>query len=250
MGINRAFVYGDLLFETIRFSGGVLVNIDFHTKRLEQGAKLLGFDLPNTWGVNYLSDLILPKINSYNSRIRLVMSRQGEGFYLPDNNSVIFYVEHWPLLPKKVLVDNIDVFEGQHKACNSLSNLKSGNALIYVLASQYAAANHLDDALIMNQYGRLAEATSSNVFWIKNGVISTPPLTEGPVAGIMREVVMELALKKGFLLQEIDLTIEELLVADECFLTNAINGIIMVNKFRGKQMEYEITSLLQSELKL
>ena len=249
MGTNRAFVYGDLLFETIRFSGGELVNIDFHAKRLEQGAKLLGFDLPSKWGVNYLSDLILSQINSHNSRIRLVMSRQGEGFYLPDNNAVSFHVQHWPLLPKKVLVDDIDVFESQNKACSSLSNLKSGNALIYVLASQYAAANGLDDALIMNQYGRLAETTSSNVFWIKNGVISTPPLTEGPVAGIMREVVMELVIKKGLMLQERELTIEELLVADECFLTNALNGITMVNKFRGKQMEHKITSILQSEIK-
>lgn len=249
MGINRAFVYGDLLFETIRFSGGELVNIDFHTKRIEQGAKLLGFELPSTWSVNYLSDLILPQINPHNSRIRLVMSRQGEGFYLPNNNAVSFFVEHWPLLPKKVFVDDIDVFEGQYKACNSLSNLKSGNALIYVLASQYAAANHLDDALIMNQYGRLAETTSSNVFWIKDGIISTPPLTEGPVAGIMREVVMGLAIKKGLLLQEKELTIDELLVADECFLTNALNGITMVNKFRGKQMENKITSILQSEIK-
>jgi branched-chain amino acid aminotransferase len=177
------------------------------------------------------------------------MSRQGEGFYLPDNNEISFYIEQWPLLPKKLLVDNIDVFDGQYKACNSLSNLKSGNALIYVLASQYAAANQLDDALIMNQYGRLAETTSSNVFWIKNGVISTPPLTEGPVAGIMREVVIELVIKKGLLLKEKELTIDELLVADECFLTNALNGITMVNKFRGKQMDHKITSLLQREIK-
>ena len=249
MGINRAFVYGDLLFETIRFSGGELVNIDFHTKRIEKGAKLLGFDLPSTWGVNYLSDLILPQINSYSSRIRLIISRQGEGFYLPDNNEVSFYIEQWPLLPKKLLVDNIDVFDGQYKACNSLSNLKSGNALIYVLASKYAAANHLDDALIMNQFGRLAETTSSNVFWIKNVVISTPPLTEGPVAGIMREVVMNLVSKKGLLLQERELTIDDLMVADECFLTNALNGITSVSKFRGREFQQEITSLLQREIK-
>jgi branched-chain amino acid aminotransferase len=249
MGINRAFIYGDLLFETIRFSGGELVNIDFHTKRIEQGAKLLGFDLPSTWGVNYLSDLILPQINSHNSRIRLVMSRQGEGFYLPDNNAVSFHVEHWALLPKKVLVDNIDVFEGQHKACNSLSNLKSGNALIYVLASQYAAANQLDDALIMNQHGRIAEATSSNVFWIKNGIIFTPPLTEGPVAGIMREVVIKKATTQGLMVQEMELTIEELLLADECFLTNALNGITLVNQFRDKKFEHELGSILQRDIK-
>jgi branched-chain amino acid aminotransferase len=121
--------------------------------------------------------------------------------------------------------------------------------LIYVLASKYAAANHLDDALIMNQFGRLAETTSSNVFWIKNGVISTPPLTEGPVAGIMREVVMELVSKKALLLQERELTIDELMVADECFLTNALNGITSVSKFRGREFQQEITSLLQREIK-
>jgi branched-subunit amino acid aminotransferase/4-amino-4-deoxychorismate lyase len=65
----------------------------------------------------------------------------------------------------------------------------------------------------------------------------------------MREVVMGLAIKKGLLLQEKELTIDELLVADECFLTNALNGITMVKKFRGKQMENKITSLLQREIK-
>lgn len=249
MGINRAFVYGDLLFETIRLSGGELVNIDLHAKRLEQGAKLLGFDLPSTWDVHYLTDLVLSSVKGDDARIRLVVSRQGNGFYLPNNNDVRFYVEHWALMPKKALIHNIDVFEAQYKACSTLSNLKSGNALIYVLASQYAAENNLDDALILNQHGRIAEATSSNLFWIKNGIISTPPLAEGPVTGIMREVVIKLAQKQGLLVQEKELTIDELLIADECFLTNALNGITIVNTFRGKQMEHEITSLLQRDIK-
>jgi branched-chain amino acid aminotransferase len=152
-------------------------------------------------------------------------------------------------MPKKVLINDIDVYEEQYKACSTLSNLKSGNALIYVLASQYAVANNLDDALIINQHGRIIEATSSNLFWIKNGIISTPPLTEGPIAGIMREVVINLAQKQGLLVQEKELTIDELLIADECFLTNALNGITIVNKIRGKQMELEITSLLQRDIK-
>jgi branched-chain amino acid aminotransferase len=152
-------------------------------------------------------------------------------------------------MPKKTLINNIDVYEEQYKASSTLSNIKSGNSLIYVLASQYAVANRLDDALILNQHGRIAEATSSNLFWIKNGIISTPPLGEGPVAGIMREVVMELAQKQGLLVQEKELTIDELLIADECFLTNALNGITIVNKFRDKEMEHEITSLLQRDIK-
>lgn len=249
MGINRAFVYGDLLFETIRMQDGKLQNIALHTKRIEFGARLLSFDLPSNWDENYLHDLIFAVVKGKDARIRLVVSRQGNGFYLPNNNDVRFYVEYWTLMPPKIRIDKIDVFEEQYKACSSLSNLKSGNALIYVLASQYAAAYSLDDVLIMNQHGRIAEATSSNVFWIKNGIIFTPPLTEGPVAGIMREVVIKKATAQGLMVREMELTIEGLLLADECFLTNALNGITLVNQFRDKKFEHELGSILQRDIK-
>lgn len=249
MGINRAFVYGDLLFETIRMQDGVLQNVALHTKRLELGAKVLGFDLPSNWDENYLHELVFAAVKGKDARIRLVVSRQGNGFYLPNNNDVRFYVEYWTLMPPRIIIDRIDVFEEQHKACSSLSNLKSGNALIYVLASQYAAHNNLDDVLILNQHGRIAEATSSNVFWIKNGIIYTPPLTEGPVAGIMREVVIKQATEQGLMVQEKELTIEELLLTDECFLTNALNGITLVNQFRNKKFEHELGSVLQRDIK-
>lgn len=249
MGINRAFVYGDLLFETIRMQDGVLQNVALHTKRLEFGAKVLGFDLPSNWDDNYLHELVFAAVKGKDARIRLVVSRQGNGFYLPNNNDVRFYVEYWTLMPPRIIIDRIDVFEEQYKSCSSLSNLKSGNALVYVLASQYAAANSLDDVLILNQHGRIAEATSSNVFWIKNGIIYTPPLTEGPVAGIMREVVIKQATEQGLMVREMELTIEELLLADECFLTNALNGITLVNQFRDKKFEHELGSILQRDIK-
>jgi branched-chain amino acid aminotransferase len=249
MGINRAFVYGDLLFETIRMKDGKLQNIALHTKRLEFGAKVLGFDLPANWDEHYLYDLIFAVVKGKDARIRLVVSRQGNGFYLPNHNDVSFYVEYWTLMPPKVRVDKIDVFEEQYKTCSGLSNLKSGNALIYVLASQYANANHLDDVLIVNQHGRIAEATSSNLFWIKNGIIFTPPLTEGPVAGVMREVVIIKATAQGLMVQEKELIVEELLLADECFLTNALNGITLVNQFRDKKFEHELGSILQRDIK-
>jgi branched-chain amino acid aminotransferase len=220
-----------------------------HTKRLEFGAKVLAFDLPSNWDENYLHDLILSVVKGKDARIRLVVSRHGNGFYLPNNNDVRFYVEYWALIPTKIRIDKIDVFEEQHKSCTSLSNLKSGNALIYVLASQYAAANNLDDVLIINQYGRIAEATSSNVFWIKNGIIFTPPLTEGPVAGIIREVVIKKATAQGLIVQEKLLTVDELLTADECFLTNALNGITLVNQFRSKKFEHELGAILQRDIK-
>jgi branched-chain amino acid aminotransferase len=249
MGINRAFVYGDLLFETIRMQDGVLQNVALHTKRLELGAKVLGFDLPSNWDENYLHELVFAAVKGKDARIRLVVSRQGNGFYLPNNNDVRFYVEYWTLMAPRIIIDRIDVFEEQYKSCSSLSNLKSGNALVYVLASQYAAHNNLDDVLILNQHGRIAEATSSNVFWIKNGIIYTPPLTEGPVAGIMREVVIKQATEQGLMVQEKELTIEELLLTDECFLTNALNGITLVNQFRDKKFEHELGSVLQRDIK-
>ena len=249
MGINRAFVYGDLLFETIRMQDGKLLNIALHAKRLEFGAKILGFDLPSNWDENYLQDLVFSAVKEKDARIRLVVSRQGNGFYLPNNNDVRFYIEYWALNSPKLRIDKIDIFEEQQKTCSSLSNLKSGNALIYVLASQYAVANKLDDALIINQHGRIVEATSSNVFWIKNEIIYTPPLTERPVAGIMREVILGKANPQGLYVQEKELSIEELLDADECFLTNALNGIILVSQFRDKNFEFKLGLNLQSAIK-
>lgn len=248
MGNNRAFIYGDLLFETIRKTDGKINYASLHANRLKAGADLLGMILPDNWSTAYFIDLLDTLVMDHNARIRLVMYRHGNGFYLPNSNDVLFSAESWPLPKPKTAINKLGIYQSQYKSCCSLSNLKSGNALIYVAAAKYAHENNFEDVLILNQHGRVAEANSSNVFWIKNGMIFTTPLSEGPVAGIMREALLQFAHKNGILIEQHPVEINELENADELFLTNALHGIVFVNEFNGKKMGNEISSSLKKDL--
>jgi branched-chain amino acid aminotransferase len=158
---------------------------------------------------------------------------------------VAFSFESWPLPEPRIGIDKLDVYYENYKACTSLSNIKSGNALIYVMAAKFAADNNLNDVLILNEHGRIAEATSSNLFIIKKDTAYTPPLNEGPVAGVMRALLLAKATKLGIKVKEMPLEIKDLFEADECFLTNVIGGITSVHKFRNKVFKTTVTAILQ-----
>lgn len=222
----------------------------YHANRVAQSAQILGFTLPVDWGEDYLSDLIFAKAVSGNKRGRLVISRLSTGFYLPSSNEVSFSFEEWPLPLPRLIIDKLDVYDEQYKACTSLSNIKSGNALIYVLASKFAANHSLNDVLILNEHGRIAEATSSNLFIVKDKTVFTPPLTEGPVNGVMRNVILDKSIKLGIQIQEKPIGIKDLLEADECFLTNVIGGITAVKNFRNKVFKTTVTTILQKAYNL
>lgn len=250
MGVNRAFVYGDLLIETVAIIDGRARYATLHFNRITRSAATLNFVLPDNWSEDYFNQLVASQCPEKNMRARLLIYRTGNGFYLPNSNEVIFQVEYWSLQTPKQAIDHIGIYRDQYKSCTSLSNLKSGNALVHILASQFASQHRFDDVLILNQHGRIAEATSSNIFWVKNGIIFTPPLTEAPVAGIMREALMLSAAKQGLLVKEEPLDEATLLDADECFLTNAIQGLVSVTRFGGKTFQVELAGLLRKNMQL
>ena len=245
MAQNRAYVYGDLLFETLKIVDGRPLHAAYHANRVAQSAQILGFNLPDAWGEEYFSDLVFAHAASGNKRGRLVISRLSTGFYLPSSNDVSFSFESWAMPEHRLSIDKLDVYYENYKACTSLSNIKSGNALIYVLASKFAATNNLNDVLLLNEHGRIAEATSSNIFIIKKDTAYTPPLSEGPVNGVMRKVLLDKATKLGIKMQETPLEIKDLFEADECFLTTGIGGITSVKKFRNKAFKTTVTAILQ-----
>ena len=108
------------------------------------------------------------------------------------------------------------------------------NYLIYALAAQYAKAQHWNEAIILNQYGRICDTTIANIFFIKDGRIHTPGLSEGCVKGVMRTYLIEQLQKENISVEEGAYSNEDLLQADEIFLTNAIQGIRWVKSFGGK----------------
>ena len=130
---------------------------------------------------------------------------------------------------------DIDLYPDLKKAVDKLSVFKTVNCNVYVMASLYAREKNWDDALIQNYRSGIIEASSSNLFLVSNGVLYTPGLEDGPVGGTMRMNIINLAIEHGIKVYECSLSPQNLLVADEIFLTNAIRGVQWVSSYRTKR---------------
>ncbi len=251
---NRAFCYGDALFETIHANGTSLQFFSEHYNRLSEGMQTLRMDHTIPGNDALEADLVrlLNKNHLYKGvRIRLSVFRNTGGFYSPQDNSVSYMAETIPLehdhytLNRKGL--KTEVFKRLSKQADMLSNLKTANSLLYIHAGIFKSEQGLDDCFIINTEDRLIEAISSNLFIIKDKTLYTPPLDEGCVAGIMRGQIIRIAGNERIECMEVPVTEEDLLTADECFLTNAISGIRWVLAFRNKRF-YNKTSRLLTAL--
>ena len=130
---------------------------------------------------------------------------------------------------------HVDLCVDHKKDVNKLAIFKNLNCQVYIQASLFANEKGLDDALVQNYRGSIIEATSSNIFLVSNGVLYTSGLEDGPVAGTMRMQIINLALENGIKVYECTLTPQNLLAADELFMTNAIQGIQWVSSYRTKR---------------
>ncbi len=238
---NRGLRYGDGLFETMKSIKGKILNENFHFDRLFNGLDLLKFDVPKAFN----KDFILKKIkelcvkNKHNDvvRIRLMIIRGSGGIFDPENFLPNYIIESWALDGKRQLNENglvIDLFTEARKSCDNFSHIKSNNYLPYIMAGIYAKENKLNDCIVLNSYGRICDTAIANIFIIQKTKIITPPLSEGCVAGTMRRWMLEKFNLESYNVIEKELTQQDLLSADECFLTNSIYHIRWVKNFRDK----------------
>ncbi|MFO7923238.1 MAG: aminotransferase class IV [Bacteroidales bacterium] len=253
---NRAFCYGDAIFETIHANGTKLQFFSDHFRRIEKSMRILQMvkgSLPDADTLESQIIKLLNKNHLYNGvRIRLTVFRNTGGFYTPENNTVSYLAETLPLpydqyhLNEKGL--KTAVFPELSKHADNLANLKTAGSLLYICAGLYRQNAGLDECFIMNTEGRLAESVSSNVFLMKEGILHTPEPGEGCVAGIMREQIIRIAVKEGLECRQTKLSEEDLLMADECFLTNAIAGIQWVVAYRYKRYYSKTARMLTKAL--
>ena len=227
---NSAFRYGNGLFETMLLHNGHIRLADAHWQRLFGGLAQLGFVVPPLFTAAMLQEQVLRTVRRNGwlqlCRVRLQVFGGNGGIFGPDDPQLHYLIECYPLQEHDVTL-NINglvtgIASGLAKSTDSLSHLKSASALIYAAAARQARQNKWNDALVLNQNGRIADSVVANLFWVKDNVVYTPPLTEGCIAGVMR----------GYLLQQQVGTIVEqpvdaaqLATADEVFLTNAIRGV-------------------------
>lgn len=238
---NRGYRYGDGLFETMKVQQGNILLADYHFERLFTGIAMLQFEMPRLFLRQRTEDEILHlcKKNKCEQlgRVRLSVFRGNGGLY-DEEKALQYLIECWPLNESvSKLNDNglvIDIYSEAEKSCDKFSNLKSANFLPYSMAALYAKEKKVNDCLVLNSTGSIADSTIANLFVIKNGIIVTPGLDEACVNGVMRRHLLKEIQNAGYDTREVTVSVNDLANADEVFLTNAINGIRWVRQFRDK----------------
>lgn len=252
---NRAFRYGDGLFETLCLLRGKCLFAAKHYQRLQKGMNLLGIEIPAHWSADFFEDILAElshRNGMQNGRCRISVWREGGGLYTPGKNTAGLLCEFFPIerLPfaQYDLPLRTGIFPDMCKTLDPLSACKTSSALIYVLASRYAQIHALDECIVLNQDGRVADASHSNVIVYSEGTCITPAVGEGGVDGIMKQVLQELAREKKIPFQEAQVTVDMMLAADAVLLTNVIQGIRRVANF--EKTKYPIKQISEIDILL
>jgi branched-subunit amino acid aminotransferase/4-amino-4-deoxychorismate lyase len=254
---NRAFCYGDALFETMHAYSTEIQFVDLHFHRLYKGMQALQMNISDKLDQKKVTREISRLLNRDKqfggSRIRLTVYRDSTGFYTPKGNDAAYLIESIPLEFDKYQLNNIgltiSIYSEIVKQVNLFSNFKTANSLLNVLAGIFVDKNSLNDALILNEKNSIIESTHSNVFFVNDNILSTPALETGCVAGVMREKILQLAGLLNLKTEEkIFFNEKNLLEADEVFFTNAIEGIRWVMAYKQRRYYNKIASLLNEKL--
>jgi len=252
---NRAFKYGDGLFESMRLMKGQLKFSELHADRLQRGMKALkidGYSQMDAWFLKEKAADLARRNKIKHGRLRLTVYRDADGLYTPSQNKMGYCLEIQPTdEPRYFLNDKgliVDLYTELPKPTNFLSNIKTCNSLIYVMAGIYKTQNKLDDVFLLNQGGNLCEASSSNVFVWYQKHLYTPALSEGCVEGVMRQVIINIAKNNNIPVTEAQISPDILYEADEVFITNAGRGIQSVIGFGVRRYFNGLSKILIEEL--
>lgn len=243
---NRGYQYGDAVFETLHVWHSKLLFLEDHYFRLMSGMRILRMDIPMAFTMEFLESEILKTLaaNPFahgNYRVRITVNRKAGGRYTPVNQDVDYVIVVEPLLVSnfenpQANLPVVDLFKDHYLTPGLLSNVKSNNRLINILGGIYAKENGYANCLLLNSDKQVVEALNGNVFLVKGQVIKTPPLASGCIKGVMRKQVISYIEKStDYTMEEAPISPFELQKADELFVTNVIQGVVPVLKYRKQQ---------------
>jgi branched-chain amino acid aminotransferase len=236
--LDNGFAFGDSVYEVLRTYGGLAFEPGRHFRRLRASAARLGFSVPAS-DADLLAqvDALLARGRNGESYIRIIVSR-GLGdcsynFERLEGPTVVMIQKALPPYPPwhyedGVKVAAVGVRRNHPRALDPA--IKSSNLLNNILAVREAQARGAEEPVLLNQEGFLAEGASTNVFLARGGTLGTPPLSAGILAGITREVVLELLPGLGIPFREEPLHLDELLAADEAFMTSTTREVVPVRQ--------------------
>ena len=235
---DHGLLYGDGCFEGIRFYNGRVFRLEEHTRRIYDSAKALLLNVPMTPEEMIRATIETVKANGLrDGYIRTVITRgvgtMGLSPYKCPKPSVFIIAASIQLYPESAYETGLimatvatrrprhDILPPQVKSLNYLNN---------VMAKVEAIQAGAEEGLMLNDQGLVAECTGDNIFIIRDGVVSTPPLSAGALDGITRRVAFEIAATLGIPMRERDLTRHDIFTADECFLTGTAAEVIAAVK--------------------
>lgn len=235
---DHGLLYGDGVFEGIRFYKGRVFRLEEHIRRLYDSAKSILLTIPITPEEMIKATCETVRANGLtDGYIRLVVTR-GVGpmglspFKCP--KATIFIIADAITLYSKEAYENgltMATCSTRRPSHDILSpQVKSLNYLNNIMAKVEAIQAGAEEGLLLNDVGLVAECTGDNIFIIRDGVISTPPITAGALPGITRGVAIEIAKELGIPLVEKDISRHDIYVCDECFLTGTAAEVIAATK--------------------
>lgn len=238
---NYGFLYGYGLFETMRAYSGSIFRLDRHLCRLHDAAKTLGIaDKLTIFDLEKACHDVLKANNLAEARLRLTVTA-GEGDIIPNPDTcsgiTIFIVA------RKLVPPPPEIYQRGYSAIMSsyrrnswspLASLKSTSYLENVLARQEARTAGVDEVVLLNEKGFVAEGSSTNIFLVSRQKLISPSVESGALPGITREAVLELAKSKGIMTVVKQVELGELLTAAEAFLTNSILEIMPLTRLDNK----------------
>lgn len=250
---NRAFLYGDAVFETVKIINNKILFLEDHYFRLMSSMRVIRMEIPMNFTMEYFEEQILSliKINelSVSSRARITVYRNDGGYYLPKNNNVSFLIHAVTLENTHYLIEEkeyeVDLYKDFYVTKQLLSSIKTTNKLINITGSIYADENGLDNCVLLNDSKNVVEALQGNIFMLLGNRLITPPISEGCLNGVMRKQILGLAKKiDGLEVVEEMISPFDLQKADELFITNVIKGIQPITKYRKKTFTTKVANQL------
>lgn len=254
---NRAFLYGDAVFETVKIVKGKILFLEDHYFRLMASMRILRMEIPMDFTMEFFEDQVLSTASNngfeQSARARITVYRNDGGYYLPTTNTISYLIHTSPLENQFFVFENkeceVDLYKDFHISKQLISSLKTTNKVIHVTASIYADENGYNNCIMLNDSKNVVEVLQGNLFMLQGNKLITPPISEGCINGIMRKQVLALAKKiEGLEVIEDVISPFELQKADELFYTSVIKGIQSITKYRKKEYTNEIAKELVEQL--
>ena len=250
---NKNISASDGCFETMFHTCDCIPLLQRHTARLTSSLAELNIKVPSFFKDDFIADAIEKLCVANNlttARIRLsVFKTSSSGFnYLLESFSITGDL-------RELNVDGctLTIYKDECLIPTQSSNIKKTEREIYNNAGAYASTKNYTDAIILNDDKNIVETSIANIFLVKNNVLYTPALSQGCIAGIMRQMVLQIAKLQKIVCSEVVISVEDLYTADEIFITNAVRGIRWVasindNTFTENKMAIKLYNSIQQNI--